>query len=305
MKFSNISGYTTGADDLVGCLGIPNAKSFNVETLLENNQHKELFTKLTEKSLKIVAHYGTEPPQSNFVSVTTFFNPFSPFNNINGAILGIDILRPNKGYPRLIKLENKVHDEINRNVKIYDLNPLMEIVDEYLNHFPLFPGYRFFEANSEFSSLQIHGHEKYHIRKLIKYGDGIRCYATLSIGVSNKHDCRLIMEDSGYLNYKKEKEELMESSVKSILAIEKVEHFLKKNIIYDEIFLLTTFSDELKIDENCFFSRGNGFIPVWSQCQFIYAKPPKEICSTGLSIDKLKKISFEDWKNLFKDNNTL
>ena len=290
---------------MVGCLGIPNAKSFNMQTLLDSVQDKTFFGKLTEKSLKIVAHYGTEPPQSNFVSVTTFFNPFSPFDNINGAILGIDILRPNKGYPRLIKLENKVHDEINRNVKIYDLNPLMEIVDEYLNHFPLFPGYRFFEANSEFSSLQIHGHEKYHIRKLIKYGDGIRCYATLSIGVSNKHDCRLIMEDSVYLDYKKEKEELMESSVKSILAIEKVEHFLKKNIIYDEIFLLTTFSDELKIDENCFFSRGNGFIPVWSQCQFIYAKPPKEICSTGLSIDKLKKISFEDWKNLIKDNNTL
>jgi hypothetical protein len=36
MKFSQISGYTTGADDLVGCLGIPNARSFKVEALLEN-----------------------------------------------------------------------------------------------------------------------------------------------------------------------------------------------------------------------------------------------------------------------------
>ncbi len=62
MKFSNIPKYTTGADDLVGCLGIPNARSFNVETLLENEQDIELSGNLTERALKIVAHYGTEPP---------------------------------------------------------------------------------------------------------------------------------------------------------------------------------------------------------------------------------------------------
>ena len=199
MKFSNIARYTTGADDLVGCLGIPNARSFNVETLLENVQDKKLFSELTEKALKIVAHYGTEPPQSNFVSVTTFFNPLAPFNKIDGAILGIDILKPEKGYPRLTEIEKELKDEINRDIKIYNVNSTIKIIDEYLYHFSLYPGCRFFEANSEYSSLQIHGDEKSHIKKLIASGSSIKCYATLSIGISDKNDCRLIMEDSRYL----------------------------------------------------------------------------------------------------------
>ena len=304
MKFSNISRYTTGADDLVGCLGIPNARSFNVETLLESVQDAKLFSGLTEKALKIVAHYGTEPPQSNFVAVTTFFNPFTPFNKINGAILGIDILKPKNGYSEFTAIENDLRKEINRDIKIYDLNPITTIIDKYMDHFPLFPGYRFFEANSEYSSLQINGHEKYHVKKLIESGSRIKCYAILSIGISNKNNCRLIMEDSGYWENGKE-EELIKSSVKSILAVEKVERQHGLNITYDEIYLLTTFSDALKVDKNCIFSNGNGFLPVWSQCQFIYANPPKEICPPGLSIHKLKEISFEKWKECISDNNTL
>jgi hypothetical protein len=304
MKFSQISGYTTGADDLVGCLGIPNARSFNVENLLEIVQDKKLFNELTEKALKIVAHYGTEPPQSNFVSVTTFFNPLTPFNKINGAILGIDILKPERGYKRLTEIENKLENEINRNIEVYDLNSIIDIIDTYLNHFPLYPGCRFFEANSEYSSLQICADEKYHIKKLIESGSRIKCYATLSIGISNKNDCRLIMEDSGYLK-KGEERGLKRSCVKSILAIEKVEHYLNVDITYDKVFLLTTFSDELKVDENCTFSTGNGFIPVWSQSQFIYANPPKEICPAELNIPKLKEISFEEWKKSIRDDNLL
>ncbi len=299
MKFSNITGYTIGSDELIGCLGIPKARSFSLETLLDSGKSKEFFNELTEKTLKIVAHYGTEPPQSNFVSVTTFFNPVAPFNKIKGAILGVDILKPSKGYSRLTEIENELKDEVNRDVKIYDINPIISIVDEYLRNFPLYPGYRFFEANSEYSSLQIHGHEKYHIKKAIESGSGIRCYATLSIGVSNK-DCRLIMEDSGYLEYEKEIDELMKSSAKSILAVEKLERYLNADITYDEIFLLSTFSDEIKMDDNCIFRKGNGFIPVWSQCQFIYANPPKGICPAGFDIHELEEISFEKWKKAIK-----
>lgn len=299
MKYSNIPRYTIGADNLVGCLGIPNARSFNVEILLENGKNNNLLSKLTEKTLKIVAHYGTEPPQSNFVSVTTFFNPFTPFKKIKGAILGIDILKPEKGYPRHIKIENELKNEINKTIKIFDFNPVIKVIDEYLYHFPLFPGCRFFEANSEYSSLQIHNDEKYKIIKSIEAGNRFKCYATLSIGISNKHDCRLIMEDSGYLK-NGEEEELIKSSAKSILAIEKVEHYLKVDITYDEIFLLTTFSDELKVDNNSIFSKGNGFIPVWSQCQFIYANPPKEIYPIGIS--NLKDFSLEEWKKSIHDN---
>lgn len=295
MRFSNIPGHTTGADDLIGCLGIPNARSFNVETLLENEQDKGLFSRLTERSLKIVAHYGTEPLQSNFVGVTTFFNPFSPLDKVNGAILGIDILRPEKGYPCFTEIENELKDELNRSIKIFNINPIRTIIDEYLHHFPLFPGSRFFEANSEFSSLHIQGDERHQIIKKIESGSCFECYATLAIGVSSEHNCRLIMEDSGLLEIGTEKE-LTISSVKSILAAEKVERYQGLEIMYDEIFLLTTFSDELKTDENCIFSRGNGFIPVWSQCQFIYANPPREICPAGISIYKLKDLSFEKWK---------
>jgi len=294
MRFSNIAGHTTGADDLIGCLGIPNARSFNVETLLENEQDNELFSKLTKRSLKIVAHYGTEPLQSNFVSVTTFFNPFSPFNKVNGAILGVDILRPEKGYPRYTEIENELKEDLNRSIKIYNINSIIIIIDEYLYNFPFFPGSRFFEANSEYSSLQIQGEERNQIIKLIESGSCFKCYATLSIGVSSEHNCRLIMEDSGLLEIGKEKE-LTISSVKSILATEKVERYHGLDITYDEIFLLTTFSDELKKDDNCIFSRGNGFIPVWSQCQFIYANPPREICPAGVSIYELNDISFEPY----------
>lgn len=304
MKFSNIPRYTTGADDLVGCLGIPNARSFNVNALLETVQDKKLFRELTEKALKIVAHYGTEPPQSNFVSVTTFFNPSAPFNKINGVILGIDILKPERGYKRLTEIENELENEINRNIEAYDLNPIIDIIDAYLNHFPLYPGCRFFEANTEYSTFQIHGDEKDQIKKSIESGSHIKCYATLSIGISNKNNCRLIMEDSGYLK-KGEERDLTRLCVKSILAIEKVEHYLNVDITYDKVFLLTTFSDELRVDKNRTFSKGNDFIPVWSQSQFIYANPPKEICPARLSIHDLKEISFEEWKKSIKDNSTL
>lgn len=295
MIFSKISRYTTGADNLVGCLGIPKANSFNIENILENFQDNNLLNILTEKTLKIVAHYGTEPPQSNFVNVSTFFNPFNPFHKCDGAILGIDIFKPKNDYPRIIEIENELKDEINREIKIFNLNPILPISEKYLDNFPLYPGCRFFEANSEFSSLHITGIEKDHIEKLIESGHHFRCYATLTLGISNENDCRLIMEDSGYIENGKEKE-IIRSSIKSILAIEKVERHQKVNIIYNIIFLLTTFSDEIKLDKYCIFSKGNGFIPVWSQCQFIYANPPKEIIPSGIDINKLEEISFEEWE---------
>jgi hypothetical protein len=184
------------------------------------------------------------------------------------------------------------------------VNPIIDIIDAYLNHFPLYPGCRFFEANTEYSTFQIHGDEKDQIKKSIESRSHIKCYATLSIGISNKNNCRLIMEDSGYLK-KGEERDLTRLCVKSILAIEKVEHYLNVAITYDKVFLLTTFSDELRVDKNRTFSKGNDFIPVWSQSQFIYANPPKEICPARLSIHDLKEISFEEWKKSIKDNSTL
>jgi hypothetical protein len=116
-------------------------------------------------------------------------------------------------------------------------------------------------------------------KELIGPGPHFKCYSTSSIGVSNKHNCRLIMEDSGYLENRKEKE-LIRSNVKSILAVEKVKRCHRLNIGYDKIFVLTTFSDELKVDDNCIF------------------------CSDEPGIHELKDISFEEWERSI-NNRTL
>lgn len=312
MRFSNIKGYTAGAEDLLGCFGIPSARSFSLDKLLTHSQEKDLFNNLTPRSLQIVAHYGTEPPQSNFVTVTTFFNPKHPKES-RGGVLGIDILRPEKGYPKLIEIEQELNKIENKNINIYDLNPIKSIISEYLSRFPLYPGSKFFETNSEYSSLKIQGSEKNRILELINCGINIKCYATLTIAKSKIGDCRLLMSDSGCLESKKEID-LLKSCVKSILAVEKVEKFYGVNIEYDDIYVLTTYSEELKLDEDCNYITNKlfnddrsivsvsepTFVPVWSQSQFIYANPPEDICPNGLTIENLRDFYFEDWRKIIK-----
>ncbi len=44
-------------------------------------------------------------------------------DKVDGAILGIDILKPEKEYPRLTEIENELEDKLNRSIKIYNINP--------------------------------------------------------------------------------------------------------------------------------------------------------------------------------------
>jgi len=54
-------------------------------------------------------------------------------------------------------------------------------------------------------------------------------------------------------------------------------------------------SDPLKKDEKRIFRYGKGFVPTWTQTQFMYVLPPGEIVPEGKNFDDLRDITFEEW----------
>lgn len=297
MKFSWAPRYTTGSEVLTGCLGIVRAESIRLDRLENKGNYKDydVFPCLTETTLKLTAHYHTEPPQINFVSVTSFFNPIHPLDDLTrGGILGLDLLKPERDYA-LHSLIPEIEFK-GRKIPIYDLSPVLAVTSAYLNRFPLYPGCKVFEANAEISTLTVIKEVRKYLRKEIRKGQTIRLYSILAIGIPEGEACRLLMEDKDFfIDNEKNRKEVFKRAAQSILVCEEVEQDRGIHVKYQYIYLLPTFSDILKEDKKGqFIERGN-LIPTWSQVQFIYGDPPKEIVPPGRSFEDLRKIPFEKW----------
>lgn len=272
MEFSPEPGYTFGARDVCGCMGIINSRHFTLDAIQDELE----ISSLRENILRIAAHYGTEPPQINFSTLTSFFNPFVQ-GELTGGILGIDILRPEFSLLTTIQYHK-------REIPVYDLSPVLKVTEAYLEKFPVYPGCHVFEASTEYSSF-LYADEK---------GNGtVRIYSGIAVGIPEK-GCRLLMEDSGYIGREDEKAEVVQSLVQSILVCEKIEN-ITCPIEYKEIYVVVDVSDPLKKDEERVFRYGKGFVPTWTQTQFMYVVPPKEVVPDGKDFDDLRGITFEEW----------
>lgn len=273
MKFSPVPGYTFGALDVCGCMGMINAHHFVLDDIPEE---LEVMT-LRENLLKIAAHYGTEPPQVNFSTLTSFFNPFIQ-EELRGGILGIDILKPTFSLVETIQYSG-------REIPVYDLSPVLKVTGKYLERFPLYLGCHVFEASTEYSSF-LYADEK--------CGDEqVRIYSGIAVGVPER-GCRLLMEDSGYIIEDAEKADVIRSLAQSILVCEKIENNTSQ-IEYKDIYVLVDVSDPLIKDEDNIFCYGKGVIPSWTQTQFMYVIPPEEFVPDDMDFDDLRNIRFEEW----------
>lgn len=299
MKFSWVPGFTTGSDVLAGCLGIARAESYSLDRLIAEWDRKDhpILTGLSKTSLRITAHYHTEPPQVNFVSVTSFFNPINPSDELpQGGILGLDVLRPTEAYdchPLVPEVRFR-----GRVVPVHDLSPVLSITRSYLERFPFYPGCQVFEANQEISTFDCDMAEWI----LARQGKAVRLYAVLAIGVPEGSACRLLMEDRGHFVDDEQQEgrkQVLGRAAQSILACQEVEQARGVQVEYQHVYLLSTFSDPLIDDGQMRFQlnrdRGWGFVPAWSQVQFIYASPPRELIPPGRSIDDLREMPFQNW----------
>lgn len=274
MEFSPEPGYTFGTRDLCGCMGIINSRHFTLDTIQENEL--EIST-LRQNLLKIAAHYGTEPPQVNFSTLTSFFNPIIG-EELTGAILGFDILRPE--FPLVSTISYN-----NRKIPVYELSPILKVTETYLEKFPFYPGCHVFEATTEYSSF-LYADEKGE--------DSVRIYSGIAVGIPER-GCRLLMEDRGYITRDNEKAEVVQSLAQSILMCEKIENITCKTIEYKEIYVHVDVSDPLKKDEQNIFPHGKGFIPTWTQTQFMYALPPQKFIPVGKNFDDLRDLTFKEW----------
>lgn len=274
MEFSPEPGYTFGTQDVCGCMGIINSSHFTLDNLKDELE----ISLLRENLLKIAAHYGTEPPQINFSTLTSFFNPFIQ-EKLTGAILGIDILRPEYSLLSTIQYNN-------REIPVYDLSPILKVTETYLGKFPLYPGCHVFEATAEYSSF-LYADEKGNHKH-------VQIYSGIAVGIPER-GCRLLMEDGGYIAEDTERDDIVQSLAKSILVCEKIENITYQTIEYEEIYVHLDVSDCLKKDEENIFCYGKGFIPTWTQTQFMYALPPKELVPHGKNFNDLRDLKFERW----------
>lgn len=274
MEFSPVSGYTYGTRDVCGCMGIINSRHFSLDSIQEDELE---ISELRENLLRIAAHYGTEPPQINFSTLTSFFNPFVQ-EKLTGAILGIDILRPE--FPLVKPIQY-----YKREIPVYDLSSVLKVTETYLEKFPVYPGCHVFEASTEYSSFLYVDEKCNH--------DHVRIYSGIAVGIPER-GCRLLMEDSGYISGEDEKTDVIQSLAQSILVCEKTEN-IACPVEYKEIYVLMDVSDPLKKDEENIFRYGKGFVPTWTQTQFMYVLPPKEIVPEGKNFDDLRDITFEEW----------
>ena len=299
MRFSWAPRHTTGSDVLTGCLGIVWAESYTLNRLMAewDEKHHPVLTSLTKTTLSITAHYHTEPPQVNFVSVTSFFNPIHPSDDlVRGGILGLDLLKPEEGYARHALVPDVEFKE--RVVPVYDLSPILTVTRTYLDRFPFYPGCRVFEANTEISTFTCE--EK--AREQVRQGKAVRLYAVLAIGIPKGNACRLLMEDKGYLlDEEEEQRKVLVRAARSILACEAVEQERGVPVEYQHIYLLTTFSEPLAVDQEDRFGERQGFVPAWSQVQFMYANPPQEMVPPERAFEDLKAMPFEEWLVGFPD----
>jgi hypothetical protein len=275
MEFSPVPGYTYGTRDICGCMGIINSRHFSLEDMQENELDISI---LRENLLKIAAHYGTEPPQVNFTTLTSFFNPFIN-KEMEGAVLGFDILKPE--FPLLSTISY-----CDREIPVYDLSPILDVTRLYLEKFPFYPGCHVFEATTEYSSFMYADNKG--------DSDHIQIYSGIAVGIPER-GCRLLMEDRGYITRKDEKDKIVQSLAHSILLCERIENITCKAVKYKEIYVHVDVSEPLQKDEQYTFQFGKGFIPTWTQTQFMYALPPREFVPAGRNFDDLRDTTFEEW----------